>query len=125
MWIDESGVVMKVGTRAARPGVPRKHQLWIPPSTGRSSLHPQAQRLVGDVLLLLNLAERGRDPEVRDRRLNRARRNDLPPCLTADRGPLNPTQTIGTAKSSAPGTNCQHGCAFDLSNGASSALNTP
>jgi hypothetical protein len=114
MWIDESGVVMKVGTRAAGPGVPRKHQLWIPASTGWSSLHPQAQRLVGDVLLLLNLAERGRDPEVRDRRVNRARRNDLPPCLTADRGPLNPTQTIGTAKSSAPGTNCKHGCAFDL-----------
>ena len=114
MWIDESGVVMKVGTRAAGPGVPRRHQLWIPPSTGWSSLHPQAQRLVGDVLLLLNLAERGRDPEVRDRRLNRARRNDLPPCLTADRTPLNPTQTIGTAKSSAPGTNCKHGCGFDL-----------
>jgi hypothetical protein len=114
MWIDESEVVMKVGTRAAGPGVPRKHQLWIPPSTGWSSLHPQAQRLVGDVLLLLNLAERGRDPEVRDRRLNRIRRNDLPPCLTADRTPLDPTQTIGTAKSSAPGTNCKHGCAFDL-----------
>jgi len=114
MWIDESGVVMKVGTRAAGPGVPRKHQLWIPPSTGWSSLHPHAQRLVGDVLLLLNLAERGRDPQVRDRRLNRARRNDLPPCLTADRKPLDPTQTVGTAKSSAPGTNCKHGCGFDL-----------
>lgn len=114
VWIDESGVVMKVGTRPARPGLRRRHHLWIPPSTGWSTLHPRAQQLVGDVLLLLNLAERGRDPIVRDRRLSRIRRNDLPPCLSEQRDSLNPKQTIGTAKSSAPGSNCRHGCKFDL-----------
>lgn len=114
MWIDESGVVMKVGTRTARPDAHRRRQLWIPPSTGWSTLHPRAQQLVGDVLLLLNLAERGRDPAVRDRRLKRVTRHDLPPCLTAARDHLNPRQTVGTAKTSAPGSNCQHGCQFDL-----------
>lgn len=114
IWIDESGVVTKVGTRTARPDAHRTRQLWIPPSTGWSTLHPRAQQLVGDVLLLFNLAERGRDPADRDRRLKRIARHDLPPCLTDDRRPLNPKQTIGTAKSSAPGSNCRHGCQFDL-----------
>lgn len=114
IWIDESGVVMKVGTRTARPHARRRRQLWIPPSTGWSTLHPRAQQLVGDVLLLLNLAERGDDPTVRDRRLKRVTRTDLPPCLTAERDHLNPKQTVGTAKTFAPGSNCQHGCKFDL-----------
>jgi hypothetical protein len=114
IWIDESGVVAKIGSRPASPGSPRKHNLWIPPSTGWTALHPRAQKLVADVLLLLNLAERGAQPSDRNRRLERTNRNDLPPCLAADRSPLDPTRTVGMAATSDPGSNCKRGCPFEL-----------
>lgn len=114
LWIDESGVVSKVGTRAA--GLPRyrKHNLWIPPSTGWVALEPRAQQLVADVLLLLNLAERGEQPRRIEQRLERTDRGDLPPCLTTNRTPLDPKKTVGEAGGSAPGTNCMDGCPFRL-----------
>jgi hypothetical protein len=79
IWIDESGILGRVGSRPATPGSRRKHNLWIPPSTGWTALHSRAQQLVADVLLLLNLAERG-DPIQREQRLRRSNRNRLPPC---------------------------------------------
>jgi len=114
LWIDESGVVSKVGARAA--GLPRyrKQNLWIPPSTGWVALEPRAQQLVADVLLLLNLAERGDEPRWIEQRLKRTDRGDLPPCLTANRKPLDPKRTVGEADGSAPGTNCMDGCPFRL-----------
>jgi hypothetical protein len=113
IWIDESGVVSKVGSRPASPTSPRKHNLWIPPSTGWTALHPRAQQLVADVLLLLNLAERG-DPSDRNRRLQYTDLPQLPPCLTGDRSPLNPRRGVGMTASSTPGSNCKHGCRFEL-----------
>jgi hypothetical protein len=113
IWIDESGVLARVGSAPARPGSQRKHNLWIPPSTGWTALHPRAQQLVADVLLLLNLAERG-EPSDRNRRLQRTNQNDLPPCLAGDRSPLDPTRTVGMAVPSEPGSNCKHGCVFEL-----------
>jgi hypothetical protein len=114
-WIDESGVVAQVGSR--NTGVStgqRNRRLWIPPSAGWTALNGRAQRLVADVLLLLNLAERGDQPRERERRLKRANRPDLPPCITRSRASLNPERTVGTATSSAPGTTCVDGCAFEL-----------
>ena len=114
-WIDESGVVAQVGSR--NTGVStgqRNRRLWIPPSAGWTALNGRAQRLVADVLLLLNLAERGDQPRERERRLKRANRSDLPPCITRSRASLNPERTVGTATSSAPGTTCVDGCAFEL-----------
>jgi len=70
--------------------------------------------LVADVLLLLSLAERGDQPQERERRLKRANRSDLPPCITRARDSLDPGRTVGTATSSAPGTTCVDGCAFEL-----------
>jgi hypothetical protein len=113
IWIDESGVVGKIGSRPANPGSPRKHNLWIPPSTGWTALHPRAQRLVADVLLLLNMAERG-EPGDRNRRLQRTNRRDLPVCLAGDRSPLDPTRTVGMAATSEPGSNCRRDCPFEL-----------
>jgi hypothetical protein len=114
-WIDESGVVSLVGSRLIGPSRgTRKHHLWIPPSIGWSALDPRAQQLVADVLLLLNLAERGGEPSVIEQRLQRANRPNLPPCLTRDREPLAPGRTVGMADMSAPGTNCADGCAFQL-----------
>jgi hypothetical protein len=114
LWIDESGIVSKIGSRPADPAERRKHNLWIPPSAGWTALHPRAQQLVADVLLLLNLAERRGGPSERDRRLQRTNRNFLPPCLAGDRSPLDPTRTTGTAPRSDPGSNCAPGCPFEL-----------
>jgi hypothetical protein len=114
IWIDESGILGRVGSRPANPAARRKHSLWIPPSTGWTALHPRAQQLVADVLVLLNLAERGARPSERTARLRRTDRNDLPPCLAGDRTPLDPMRTVGTARPSLPGSHCTHGCQFEL-----------
>ncbi|OEJ28636.1 hypothetical protein AR457_33470 [Streptomyces agglomeratus] len=114
LWIDESGVAAHVGSQTAPRGEARKHQLWIPPSTGWSTLHPRAQQLLADVLLLLNLAERGDWPKDRLRRLRHTARPDLPPCLTRDRGPLDPTRTVVRTAASQAGSNCRDDCAFEL-----------
>jgi hypothetical protein len=114
IWIDEHGVTSKIGASQTNRAELRKHQLWIPPSIGWSALHPRAQRLVGDVLLLMNLADRGDDPRSREERLARANRRDLPPCLTKDRGPMKPNLKIGVTESAQPGKSCPGDCAFDL-----------
>jgi hypothetical protein len=113
IWIDESGIVARVGSAPASPQSQRKHNLWIPPSTGWTALHPRAQQLVADVLLLLNLAERG-EPTDRVRRLEHTNRNDLPLCLAGDRSPLNPQRTVGVIGTPVPGSNCKQGCPFEL-----------
>jgi hypothetical protein len=113
IWIDESGVATTVGS-ASKPRDGRRGPLWIPASAGWTALDGRAQQLVADVLLLLNLAERGAKPADRERRLQRARRNDLPPCLSEDRRHLDPGRTVGMVKRSPPGSNCRDGCAFDL-----------
>ena len=115
LWIDESGVVSRVGSCPTRPGRRRKHNLWIPPSTGWTALNARAQQLVADVLLLLNLAERG-EIRIRDRdlRLQRTNRSYLPPCIAEDRSPLKPNRPLGTAGESAPGSSCAAECQFGL-----------
>jgi hypothetical protein len=115
MWIDEAGVVGQVGSRkTSEETTYRKHRLWIPPSAGWTALNGRAQQLVADVLLLLNLADRGDQPRDRERRLKRSNRHDLPPCITRYRLSLDPGLTVGTATSSAPGISCVDGCAFEL-----------
>ena len=115
IWIDESGIVSTVGSSPARPGRRRKHNLWIPPSTGWTALNARAQQLVADVLLLLNLAERG-ESRVRDRdlRLQRTNKNYLPPCIAEDRSPLKPNRPLGMPAESAPGSGCRAECQFGL-----------
>lgn len=114
LWIDECGVAAHVGSHVAHHGEARKHQLWIPPSTGWSTLHERAQQLLGDVTLLLNLAERADWPEDRIRRLRHTDRPDLPPCLTRDRSPLDPCRTVVRAADSQAGSNCLDDCGFNL-----------
>ena len=112
VWIDEDGIVSRIGSRPADPVAPRKHNLWISPSAGWTALHPRAQQLVADVLLLLHLSERGR-PADRERRLQRTRLPVLPPCLAGDRSPLNASRSVD-ADHSEPGSNCAPGCLFEL-----------
>jgi hypothetical protein len=114
-WIDESSVVAQVGSRSQSTATLRfRDRLWIPPSAGWTALDGRAQQLLADVLLLLSLAERGDQPSDHERRLRRANRIDLPPCITRFRSALSPGRTVGTAISSAPGTTCVDGCAFEL-----------
>jgi hypothetical protein len=113
LWIDESGIVSSVGSRATQAANYRKHHLWIPPSTGWTALDPRARQLVADVLLVLNLAERGEEPDEIEQRLRRVDGSGLPPCLTRDRDPLDPTRTVGGLYT-APGSNCIDGCRFRL-----------
>jgi hypothetical protein len=113
LWIDETGIVSSVGSRGAQAIKDRKHHLWIPPSAGWAALDPRAQQLVADVLLLLNLAERGEGPDEIERRLRRVEVNDLPLCFTRNRNPLDPKRTVGSL-STAPGSNCIDGCRHRL-----------
>jgi hypothetical protein len=114
LWIDESGIVSNVGSRATQSASDRKPgNLWIPPSAGWAALDPRAQQLVADVLLVLNLAERGDEPWEIEQRLTRVDRSELPPCLTSDRAPLDPRRTVGGLYT-APGTHCVDGCPFRL-----------
>lgn len=114
LWTDESIVVGQVGSRESATNQPRKHNLWIPYSIGWSALASDAQRLVADVLLLLNLAEQSTGPDERLdhlHRIDRSQKPFLPPCLTADPAPLNPSRT-GAGESARPTKNC--GCTFGL-----------
>ena len=47
LWIDDASVVSQIGTEVGAPGEPRLHNLWIPPSTGWSSLDFRAQQWPG------------------------------------------------------------------------------
>lgn len=114
LWIDEARVARQVGTVGAGIGPSDPHTFWILPSVGWSTLAPAAQRLVGDILLLANLADRGDSPIQREDRLRRADRIDLPPCLTRDRGCLAPHLTVGSAQVTEPGSTCADDCAFRL-----------
>ncbi|MGB6456244.1 MAG: hypothetical protein WBH47_17375, partial [Streptosporangiaceae bacterium] len=114
LWTDESNVVVQVGSRNLGTEVRRRHQLWIPPSAGWTALNGSAQQLLADVLLLLNLADRGEQPHVLERRLRRSNRRDLPPCITNYREALEPGLTVGTAAPLVPGSSCVDGCAFEL-----------
>ena len=113
LWIDESGIVSSVGSRPTQACKERKHHLWIPPSAGWAALDPRAQQLVADVLLLLNLAERGEGPDEIEQRLKRVKGNDLPLCFTRNRDPLDPKTTVG-GLFKAPGRNCIDGCEHKL-----------
>ncbi len=115
LWMDESDLVTRVGSsREVTDSQARRHDQWIQPSMGWSGLDRHAQQLVADVLLLLNLAERGEQPGKIEQWLERANRDTLPPCIKRDRLALKPDRTVGTAASNPPGSNCLNGCPFDL-----------
>jgi hypothetical protein len=114
LWMDESDLVTRVGSsQEVTDAQARRHDQWIQPSMGWSGLDRRAQQLVADVLLLLNLAERGEQPGRIEQWLGRANRDVLPPCITRDRLPLKPDRTVGTASTS-PGSGCLSGCPVDL-----------
>jgi hypothetical protein len=115
LWMDESDLVTRVGFRQeVTDAQARRHDQWIQPSMGWSELDRHAQQLAADVLLLLNLAERGEQPGQTEQWLERANKDTLPPCITRDRLALKPNRTVGIARSNPPGSSCIDGCPFDL-----------
>jgi hypothetical protein len=115
IWIDESGVVSKIGSRSKKTRPHGKRRMWIAPSAGWIALDPSAQQLVADVLILLNLAERGDLAKGRERRLWQTNHGELPLCLTGDRcDRLKPLQTVGMADIPDPGDDCKRTCRVEL-----------
>ncbi|MEU6541408.1 ATP-binding protein [Streptomyces sp. NPDC047000] len=114
IWIDENGATDSVGSAPADPERYRKHNLWIAPSVGWSSLHPRAQRLVADVLVMLNLTEGNGSPDDIEERLELADKDRLPHCLTHDRRLLHPERGVGRADRDEPRTTCVSSCEFRL-----------
>ncbi|MFG1954770.1 NACHT domain-containing protein [Micromonospora sp. NPDC048830] len=113
-WLDEREIVGRVGSVSPQPGIRRLQDSWLPPSHGWAVLEPRAQRLLADVMLLLNLADRGRDNDERARRLSRASRAELPPCLTIDRTAMRVTLSRRQANDVQPGSTCIDDCPFRL-----------
>ncbi|MBO4208693.1 NACHT domain-containing protein [Micromonospora echinofusca] len=114
LWVDEREIVGRVGSVSPQPEIRRAQDLWLPPSLGWGVLEPRAQRLLADVMLLLNLADRGRDHLERARRLSRASRSDLPPCLTIDRTAMRVNLSRRQAHDVQPGSTCIDDCPFRL-----------
>ncbi|MFF9161692.1 ATP-binding protein [Streptomyces longwoodensis] len=117
VWIDEKGVADNIGSRTTGPRGYRKHNLWIPPSAGWRTLDGRAQRLVADVLVLLNLIERDGNPDEVEERLARTEQPGmppLPPCIRQDRGPLQPGMKPCTSRPPDPGSTCLPDCKFKL-----------
>jgi len=114
IWIDESGVATTVGSRSERQRPHAMRTLWIPPSAGWLLLDTRAQQLVADVLILLNLAERGDTEEDWAWNLAKISSGRLPHCLTQERSEhLRPTDTAGVTQRS-PGDTCKGGCPVNL-----------
>ncbi|MFH9088010.1 ATP-binding protein [Streptomyces sp. NPDC017673] len=116
LWIDEKTVTDNIGSRTGNSRGYRKHNLWIPPSAGWSTLDGRAQRLVADVLIMLNLVERDGYPGEVEERMLRAERPGmpLPPCIGTNREPLRPDLRPGTAAPPPPGSACLPDCKFQL-----------
>ncbi len=113
LWIDDADMASRIGTEVSAPGVPRFHNLWIPPSTGWSSLDPAAQQLLADVLLLAVLGERGYRPKDLFRVLERVSESPkLPSCLSKDRSRLDPVRAVEGAAQ--PGDNCADDCGMKM-----------
>jgi hypothetical protein len=127
IWIDEAGVAGKIGPTVL-PSDPIT-RLWIPPAAGWSVLKPEAQQLVAETLVYLNLIEGGDDAaagastvEERTERTTwrEARRarghaegRRLPVCLADGdcRGFLGVRRSHDQPGSA---SSCAEGCAFEL-----------
>ena len=105
---------MKAGSRPGRGGRHSLRSLWIEPSAGWLALAPRAQQLVADVLILLNLAERGDAGRERAERLEQINASELPYCLTDERRDhLRPARTVGVTQAM-PSETCKGGCPVNL-----------
>ncbi|MFF0822839.1 ATP-binding protein [Micromonospora haikouensis] len=113
-WVDERETASRVGSCSVPDYLRHEQRQWIPDSMGWSILGGRAQRLLADIMLLLNLADRGDTLTEREERLARADRCDLPPCLTNDRSAMQPSRTLHASDRCDPGATCLDDCDFRL-----------
>jgi hypothetical protein len=93
IWIDETGVALKIGSQACVSRAAGTNGLWISPAAGWHTLKESARQLVGEILVCLNLTEVGEERthgpvganEVQRRehrrREVRGKGEWLPPCM--------------------------------------------
>jgi hypothetical protein len=130
LWLDERAVTAKLGASeaAVRANAPSDPP-WIPRTAGWLSLAPRAQQLLADVVIFMNMLDRGDDMGVRrmneflkpppaegeDGQPPRLAQKDLPLCLAArgGRAMLEVGRTLDQAVG--PGANCNRaGCNMRL-----------
>ncbi|MDG4785677.1 hypothetical protein O7626_06985 [Micromonospora sp. WMMD1102] len=115
LWIDEQDVVRRIGSYNPDAEIRRHQDSWCPEAVGWMVLTRQAQRLLADVMLLLNLADRLDTPQPeRAHRLVQANRRDLPPCLTLDPTPMQPGRNFHAGRPAEPGSTCPSDCPYRL-----------
>jgi hypothetical protein len=107
VWIDEAETIGRVGCGRDAIRTSVDGELWIPRYAGWLSLAPAAQRLVAEIVILLNLADR-------EGLLEKTGRGDLPPCLQTKGGRSHLHVESRLHERKAPGTDCMAGCEFDL-----------
>ena len=109
VWIDESVIVTRAGSTAAAAETPAEpEQVWLPNSSGWLQLDPAAQQLLGDMVVVLNLARRGGSARQREDRLERTV-DALPPCIAGTHRERLSPRTVGVTRFE-PGANCMPGC---------------
>jgi hypothetical protein len=89
IWLDEGWATAKLGAGPKAVHRAGSDDEWIPASAGWLSLAPRAQRLLGDIVVFLNLADRGDQPETREDLLGKTKRDPdrephkqiWPPCM--------------------------------------------
>ena len=113
IWIDEIGVVSKLGPQEAGREHIGNSRLWISPAAGWLALDARARQLVGEIVVTLNLIERA-GSLTSDQRIHRTT-GALPPCLTDSDGRRH-LQAAGDeiTRGPRPGSTCKHGCRVHL-----------
>lgn len=120
IWIDETGIVAKLGQQTATVDTNADNSLWLTDSLGWVALKPRAVRLVADALLMLNLTDGLQQPgsgaASQFERIRRASRPALPPCVThaGERSFLSVLGGEDERSWALPGVTCAGSCEFRL-----------
>jgi hypothetical protein len=121
IWMEEVEVIAKLGPSSSFVENIHDHReldinRWIPRAAGWYTLVPEAQQLVADIVVLLNLADRGDTTVEREENLNRAVRDTLPPCMERPEGRahLRVDRPLDDPTAGPPGTTCHSDCDMHL-----------
>jgi hypothetical protein len=119
IWIDETGIVAKLGQQTAVVDTKAAGSLWLTDSLGWVALEPRAVRLVADALLMLNLTDGlqpGEGTASQLLRIRRACKPTLPPCVmrAGERSCLSVLGGEHDRWWALPGVTCAGSCEFGL-----------
>lgn len=119
LWLDEGLAISKLGAGSVAVRQSGTAGEWIPPSAGWLSLAKPAQRLLGDLAVFLNLADRGDDHAKRNDRLARTEPSHdgaavLPPCMRSNDGRRRLDVSRRLDERVEPGARCAPDCEVQL-----------